>query len=114
MVQKIEDTLAERGSNYGDFYTQAKIAQTLKDVMKATPNWGALPDDMKECLSMVAHKISRILNGDPFFHDSWHDIIGYVKLVADRILEGKSKPAPEPMIVPQEPLIFPAQVIDDE
>lgn len=37
---------------------------------------------------MVAHKIGRILNGDPNYHDSWHDIIGYTKLVADELAEG--------------------------
>jgi hypothetical protein len=40
---------------------------------------------MREALEMVAHKIGRILNGDPKYHDSWHDIIGYTKLVADRL-----------------------------
>ena len=28
---------------------------------------------------------TRILNGDPNYHDSWHDIIGYTKLVADEL-----------------------------
>lgn len=27
-----------------------------------------------------------IVNGDPDYHDSWHDIVGYAKLVADRLL----------------------------
>ena len=30
-------------------------------------------------------KIARILNGDSNYHDSWHDIIGYAKLVADQL-----------------------------
>lgn len=53
--------------------------------MVDSPNWAALPPDMKEALEMVAHKAGRILNGDPDYHDSWHDIIGYTKLVADRL-----------------------------
>jgi hypothetical protein len=81
----IDKTLAERGSRYGDFTDHAVITQALKDVMRSTPNWGFLSDDKKEALEMVAHKIGRILNGDPNFHDSWHDIIGYTKLVADRL-----------------------------
>ena len=28
----------------------------------------------------------RIVNGDPHYHDSWHDIVGYAKLVADRLV----------------------------
>jgi hypothetical protein len=35
---------------------------------------------------MIQHKIARILNGDPNYHDSWHDIGGYSKLVADRLI----------------------------
>jgi hypothetical protein len=34
---------------------------------------------------MVVHKIGRILNGDPHYADSWVDIAGYAKLVADRL-----------------------------
>jgi len=39
---------------------------------------------------MVVHKIARILNGDPNYDDSWVDISGYTKLVADR-LQGVSR-----------------------
>ena len=82
----IETTLTERGSRYGTFVTHAEITQHLKDVMRATPNWDKLQADQKESLEMVAHKIGRLLNGDPNYHDSWHDIVGYVKLVADRLI----------------------------
>lgn len=34
---------------------------------------------------MIAHKLGRIINGDPNYSDSWHDIAGYAKLVADRL-----------------------------
>lgn len=39
---------------------------------------------------MIFHKIARILNGDPNYADSWVDIAGYAKLVADE-LEGNAK-----------------------
>ena len=81
----IDQTLAERGSRYGDFPEHARITQNLKAAMIDSPNWGTLSDDMKEALEMIAHKIGRILNGDPRYHDSWHDIIGYAKLVADTL-----------------------------
>lgn len=42
-------------------------------------------DDQVEALEMIAHKIGRIINGDPNYADSWHDIAGYAKLVADRL-----------------------------
>lgn len=47
-----------------------------------------LADDQYEALDMIAHKIARIINGDPDYADSWDDIAGYAKLVADR-LQGK-------------------------
>lgn len=81
----IEATLTERGSRYGSFEGHARITQAIKYAMVDTPNWQALAPDMKEALEMVAHKVGRILNGDPCYHDSWHDIVGYTKLVADRL-----------------------------
>ena len=81
----IAETLAERGTRYGSFIGHANITQRIKRVMQDSPNWEMLDDDMSEALEMVAHKIGRILNGDPNCHDSWHDIIGYTKLVADRL-----------------------------
>jgi hypothetical protein len=51
-----------------------------------SPNWEKLDDDMREAFHIIANKMGRILNGDPSFHDSWHDIVGYAKLVADRLL----------------------------
>lgn len=80
-MSEINATLQQRGTRYGDFVGHAKITQGLKRVMKESPNWEKLSDDKKEALEMVAHKIGRILNGDPEYHDSWHDIIGYTKLV---------------------------------
>ncbi len=84
---EIDTTLAERGARYGDFGEHARITQNVKRAMVDSPNWEALSDDKKEALEMVAHKIGRILNGDPDYHDSWHDIIGYTKLVADRLVK---------------------------
>lgn len=87
----IEQTLAERGSRYGSFEGHALITQGLKKIMQGTANWAKLADDQREALEMIAHKIGRILNGDPNYHDSWHDIVGYTKLVADRLATGKSQ-----------------------
>jgi hypothetical protein len=44
-----------------------------------------MDDDMKESLDLICNKISRIVNGDPWYHDSWHDIIGYARLVEERL-----------------------------
>jgi hypothetical protein len=88
MSSNIQDTLAERGSRYGDFAGHANITQRIKFIMQNTQNWSRLKEDQKESLEMVAHKIGRILNGDPDYDDSWVDIAGYVTLVANR-LQGK-------------------------
>ncbi len=82
----IDQTLKERGSRYGEFTDHALITQSLKDAMKASKNWDFLQDDQLEALEMVAHKIGRILNGDPDYIDSWTDIIGYVRLVEKRLV----------------------------
>lgn len=81
----INDTLAQRASTYGEFCEHARITQNLKRAMVDSPNWTKLTDDKKEALEMLAHKIGRILNGDPEYKDSWHDIIGYTKLVDDTL-----------------------------
>lgn len=88
MSSNIQDTLAERGSRYGKFAEHANITQRIKYIMQYTQNWNDLQEDQKEALEMVAHKIGRILNGDPNYDDSWVDIAGYVTLVANR-LQGK-------------------------
>lgn len=81
----IDKTLEERGNRYGEFKEHARITQNLKEAMQDSPNWSTMQCDQKEALEMVQHKIGRILNGDPDYHDSWHDIVGYTKLVADRL-----------------------------
>lgn len=88
-------TLAERGSRYGNYAEHARITQAIKSAMADSPNWLALAPDQRETLEMVAHKIGRILNGDPDFHDSWHDINGYVRLVADRLLSQAEHNTPD-------------------
>lgn len=85
MPNSIESTLSERGNRYGSFAEHARITQNIKRAMQDSPNWETLSDDKKESLEMLAHKIGRILNGDPEYKDSWHDIVGYAMLV-DEVL----------------------------
>jgi hypothetical protein len=81
----IENTLKERGNRYGVFSQHAVVSQGLQDVMHRSNNWSTLDADMKQALTTIADKIARILNGDPFYIDNWHDIIGYSKLIEDRL-----------------------------
>ena len=84
-MSDINQVLEERGSRYGRFADHARIAQGLQDTMRAATNWDKLDQDMKQALSVIADKIARILNGDPFYADNWHDVQGYAKLIEDRI-----------------------------
>ena len=84
--------LQQRGSRYGEFKDNANISQQLKSVMYSSTNYYSLPNDMKESLQMIAHKIARILEGDPYYDDSWVDIAGYAKLVANRLQGVSNEP----------------------
>jgi len=84
-MNDIEKTLNERGARYGKFTGHATIAQGLKEEMKCHDGWNNLAADQREALEMIAHKIARILNGDPTYADSWHDIAGYAQLIVGRI-----------------------------
>jgi hypothetical protein len=90
MTTDINQTLNERGSRYGTFVGHAKVTQQLKTVIQyaLVERDKSLVEDQQEALDMICHKIGRIVNGDPDYADSWVDIAGYAKLVADR-LEGK-------------------------
>lgn len=81
----IDSTLQERGKRYGTFSGHAMISQSLKAVMQETRNWQRLAPDQREALEMIQHKIGRILNGDPDYADSWHDIAGYASLIDNRL-----------------------------
>lgn len=90
MTTDVDATLAERGSRYGKFKDHAEITQKLKRAIFRHINTVSKVDlgaDQLEALEMICHKIGRIVNGDPNYADSWIDIAGYAKLVADR-LEG--------------------------
>lgn len=86
----LTEILEQRGSRYGKFVDHAIVAQHIKDAMREGLNWSRLDRDMAEALEMIAHKIGRILNGDPHYDDSWVDIAGYARLVADR-LQGRTR-----------------------
>ena len=91
MAEELTEILAERGQAYGPFSTHADITQQIKRVMKATPNWNHLTYAQCESLEMIAHKIGRILNGDPNYADSWVDIAGYAQLIVQILVEGAKK-----------------------
>lgn len=90
-MDTIDKILEERGSRYGRFDNHALVTQRIKaEIISAAARAGTLhrmQPDQRESLEMIAHKIGRIVNGDPDYADSWDDIAGYAKLVADRLKE---------------------------
>lgn len=83
----IDTLLKERSSRYGKFELHARITQAMKEAMRVESDgtYNSLPDYMKEALEMICHKIGRIVNGDPYYLDSWVDIIGYTELVVNKL-----------------------------
>lgn len=118
-MSNIETTLAERGARYGAFIGHAAITQVLKSVMRGTlledladekfvadleaalapvkEKWPTLRCDVREGLEMVQHKVGRVLNGDAEYFDSFVDVGGYAKLVADR--QEKDQEPKKPVIL---------------
>ncbi len=94
-MSDINQTLAERGSRYGDFEFHAKLVEALLQVMMTHTNehgvngWDKCEPYMRQTLRMDCDKIARALNGDPFYVDNWHDKAGYNKLT-ENILERKN------------------------
>jgi len=78
------EILNERAKTHGDYGSHAAITQALKADMHCQISWHSLPENQRETLDMIAHKIGRILAGDPDFRDHWADIAGYATLSADR------------------------------
>lgn len=86
----IKEVLEERGKNYGEFDEHARITQAIKDAMKSGLGWNKMEPYHKEALEMLAHKIGRIVNGDPYYLDSYVDCIGYTQLVINKLTEANN------------------------
>jgi len=82
-MSDIRQILSERGERYGAFDTDAGLAQSIKQTLRSGVRWEELLPCQKEALEMIATKMGRVVNGDPFYVDSWSDICGYAKLVED-------------------------------
>jgi len=85
----IQKTLEEREKRYGEFRNQSYISQAIRHAMRDNDGWQDLNYLQREALEMIAHKIARILNGDPNYIDNWHDIAGYATLVENELKENE-------------------------
>jgi hypothetical protein len=80
--EPIDKLLVEREKTHGPYKVKAKIIQDLKCAMELTEGWDNLNDMQRESLHMIAHKIGRILSGNPNCADHWDDVAGYARLVS--------------------------------
>ena len=87
----IEQTLAQRQSQYGCFEDVAFVTQGMIELMRKC-NYDKMPASHQMALSMIASKMARIVNGDFNHKDSWHDIGGYAKLVENEIFDETEMP----------------------
>lgn len=88
----IQHTLDERRDRYGDWKNHAQISQDIQSAMIKGwmmrgdgQDFNDLPAYMTEALTMISNKIGRILNGDPYYEDSWRDVVGYAQLVVNEL-----------------------------
>jgi len=83
--------IEQREKIYGDFEDIAETSQKIKDMF-----YSSLINDpdcaIKESFEMIAHKLSRIINGGYNYIDNWRDIAGYAQLVV-KYLENQAEEA---------------------
>lgn len=86
-ADQIDKILDQRADQYGSFMQSADSAIRIKGIIHnavARNDMHMFPDQLL-ALDMIAVKISRIIHGNAAHRDSWLDIAGYAKLVADRL-----------------------------
>ncbi len=84
-LDKTAGILEERGATHGDFTENARVSQEIMDVLQTAPSWDELSYVQREALHMFAHKMARIVGGNPNVQDHWDDIGGYARLASERI-----------------------------
>ena len=89
VMKDVTETLDQRENRYGDYSKVAGTSQFLKAVIRHGASWPDMEDYMQESLDLICNKIARIVNGDPYYDDSWHDVGGYAKLVEIELAKGK-------------------------
>ena len=89
----IRETVKERDARYGTFPVQATGAQGIRGWLVAGRSWDRLTVVQRESLTQLAAKLSRIVNGDPAYLDSWIDAIGYLQLAVDSMTTAPSPDA---------------------
>lgn len=95
----IQQTLNERGKTHGDFKENSRISQEIKATIHGARQ---LSDPQAEALDMIAHKISRILAGNPNEPDHWRDIAGYATLIVNQLQNEQAEGTQMPPLSPSD------------
>jgi hypothetical protein len=85
MSDKVKTILEERPSKHGEFAENSRATWEIMRTLQHERNWPTLSDQQRHSLYMIAHKMARIVAGDPAEPDHWDDISGYATCVADRL-----------------------------
>ena len=88
-MKDVTETLEQRENRYGDYTKVSTTSQWLKSALRQGKSWDDMEPYMQESLDLIANKLARIVNGDPFYDDSWHDVGGYAKLVEIELAKGQ-------------------------
>lgn len=91
-MKDLEEILKERGKEYGSFDGHASITQSIERILLNSVDGRlhslgnpVVADTVREGMHMIAHKLARLVNGNPLNIDSWRDIAGYASVTADMI-----------------------------
>lgn len=87
MTETTEQTLEARGKTHGEYTEHARCTQAIMSAVMRERNYQNLSDIQKESLHMFAHKMGRIVVGNPDEPDHWKDIAGYAVLVEQRLTD---------------------------
>lgn len=82
--------ISDRERTHGVFRRNSEFAQDVKAMMRDQPNWNKMSSFQREALDMVAHKVARILHGDPDYLDHWDDISGYAQKTSQTLREDEA------------------------
>ena len=83
-----------REITHGDYddnaYVAISISDILENALRDNPKFQDLTRKEKDLilftLRNLSHKLCRIVNGQPLFHDHWIDIKGYTQRLLDNVL----------------------------
>jgi hypothetical protein len=76
----ITDTLDERKNTHGDFSENAHVTMNILKLASDSSSWKSMTLTQQLAVIMISNKLARILTGNPYEPDHWHDIAGYATL----------------------------------